>query len=166
MRANSTSWGTKEMAFTAKHQPMPGPAMSAPATAGPTTRDPVMRVLLRPTALGMSTSGTRSVTNARRVGFSSAVTVPAAKVSRKIDQSAAEWVSTSTANAMATTAPIAFMIMSRWCRSRRSASTPPQAPRRRMGRNCAAVTSPTATPLSVRASTNSPMATICIQVPV
>ena len=80
MRAKSQSCGRYERALTAKHQPMPGPAISAPATAGPTTREPVISVLLSPTALGTSMSGTRSVTNARRVGFSRAVTVPAANV--------------------------------------------------------------------------------------
>ena len=51
--------------------------------------------------------------------------------------------------------------------SKRSASTPLQAPNSRTGRNCRAVTKPRADPLLwVRRRTSHPWATACIHVPV
>ena len=47
----------------------------------------------------------------------------------------------------------------------RSASRPPQAPIRSIGRNCSAVVRPTARPLPVRLRTSQIAATVCIQVP-
>jgi hypothetical protein len=47
----------------------------------------------------------------------------------------------------------------------RSASSPPQAPIKSIGRNCSAVVSPTATPLSVSSRMTQIAATVCIQVP-
>ena len=48
---------------------------------------------------------------------------------------------------------------------KRSASSPPQAPKSNIGRNCRAVVRPTARPLPVRLSTSQSAATVCIQVP-
>ena len=55
-----------------------------------------------------------------------------------------------------------------WTRrlSNRSATTPPQAPNSRIGRNCSAVSIPSATPLPVSCRTSHGAATPCIQVPV
>jgi hypothetical protein len=49
---------------------------------------------------------------------------------------------------------------------KRSASTPPQTEKSRMGRNCRAVTTPSAVPLWVSVSTSQSWAMRCIQVPV
>jgi hypothetical protein len=47
----------------------------------------------------------------------------------------------------------------------RSASSPPQAPKSSIGRNCSAVVRPTATPESVRVRISQIAATVCIHVP-
>ncbi len=49
--------------------------------------------------------------------------------------------------------------------SYRSASTPPNGPNSRSGRNCSADTTPSAVPLPVSSSTSHDWATRCIQVP-
>jgi hypothetical protein len=51
------------------------------------------------------------------------------------------------------------------CLSRRSATTPPQAPNSSMGRNCAARTQPRSVPSPPRCSTSQLSATICSHVP-
>ena len=124
-----------------------------------------MRALLSPTALGTSDCGTSSVTRDRRTGLSKALIVPKTSDSAKRVGTVAWPVSTRTERVVARARNAVWVasIMRWW--STRSATTPAQAPSRRIGRNSAAVTRPRATPLPVRSRTTHTMATDCIQVP-
>ena len=74
-------------------------------------------------------------------------------------------VKVSTVNATATSAKADWVRIVNLSRSTRSATTPPQAPSSRTGKNWAAVTTPRAMPLSVSWSTSQITVTVCIHVP-
>ncbi len=151
--------------MTAKHGSTPIVAISTPARAGPTIRAECTITLLRLTALTTRSVPTISITKLCRVGLSTALTVPRAKTSAKTIHGVTTPAAVTVKSASAGNAIVAWVIISSRRFSKRSASNPPHAPNRRIGRNCRAVVSPTATPLPVRPRINQTSATVCIQLP-
>ena len=94
-----------------------------------------MITLLSETALTTRSAPTSSMTNAWRVGLSTALTVPRTSTSTKTIQTVTAPVAVSTHSATAGTIISVWVIISRRRLSWRSASTPPSAPSSRTGRN-------------------------------
>jgi hypothetical protein len=149
----------------AKQGPTPTVAIRIPATAGPTRRAEWTRTLLRLTALTTRSGPTISIAKLCLVGLSTALTVPRTKTSVITIQGATTPLAEIASRASAGAAISAWVTISSRRLAKRSASTPPQAPKRRIGRNCNAVVIPTATPLPVSERTSQTSATICIQLP-
>ena len=137
-----------------------------PAMAGPMMRPALKMVELMATALANSSRPTISTAKACRVGVSTAEMTPTATASTITCQTVTVWVTASRPRINA--APARAL----WVRSRsrrlsdRSASMPPQSPSTTEGRNCSAVTTPSAVAEFVSCSTSQSWATRCIQVPV
>ena len=110
-------------------------AISSPAPAGPRIRAAWIRTLFRPTAFTTRSEPTISITNACRVGWSTAVTRPRARTSPNTIQGTTAPVAVSAQRPSAGTAIVAWVATSRRRFGQRSASTPPQAPTSNMGRN-------------------------------
>ena len=161
----ATIIATKVSALSAKQGTTPKPAISSPATAGPTIRAICTITLLRLTALTTRSGPTISITKLCRVGLSTALTLPIAKTARKTIHGSTTPVAVTAKRPTAGIAISAWVVISSRRFGMRSASSPPQAPNRSIGRNCSAVVRPTATPLSVRLRISQIAATVCIQVP-
>ena len=136
-----------------------------PASAGPTSRAEWIRTLLRLTALTTRSGPTISIAKLCRVGLSTELTVPRTKTSAKTINGVTTPAAVTANRARAGIAISAWVSISRRRFEKRSASRPPQAPKRRIGRNCSAVVIPTARPLPVSERTSQISATICIQLP-
>ena len=139
--------------------------MTLPATAGPMMRDEWITTEFSAIALTTRPEPTISETKACRAGLSTAETRPRMSTSAKTIQASTCPLSVSSHMASAGTAMSACV----WTISRRfgirSASSPPQAPSRRIGRNWSAAVRPTATPLPVSETISHISATVCIQLP-
>ena len=70
-----------------------------------------------------------------------------------------------TPSVIASVPAASWVPMMRFRLSKRSASMPPTGARNRVGRNCIAITVPSAVPLPVSWSTSHAWATLCIHVP-
>ncbi len=157
----------KLAALIRKAGPVPSKAMTRPATPGPASRARLKEALFRATALGRSSAGTSSETNAWRAGASNALATPRPSARRYTCQSSAVPVTTSRPRQRAKKPMAVWVITSSLRLFIRSASTPAKGPRNRMGRNCRPVVTPAAVPSwwvsTVRTSQS--WATRCIQVP-
>ena len=149
----------------AKQGATPTRAIRIPAIAGPTRRAEWIRTLLRLTALTTRSAPTISIAKLWRVGLSTALTVPRTKTRTKTIHGATTPATVTPNRARAGIAISAWVTISRRRFGKRSARRPPQAPKRRIGRNCRAVVIPTARPLPVSERTSQISATICIQLP-
>ena len=155
----------KESALARKHVATPSVAITTAARAGPTMRAVWTRTEFSETALSTWSRSTISLTKLWRVGLSTAVTIPRAKIRAKTTHT---WTSPKAVSAQSTsagTAMSACVTTSSRRFGRRSASRPPQAPATRTGANCRAVETPSATPEPVRRRTSHVSATVCIHVP-
>ncbi len=155
----------KVAALIAKQGSTPTVAIRMPAIPGPAIRATWIRTLLRLTALTTRSAPTISIAKLWRVGLSTAFTVPRAKTIAKTISGVTTPVTVTVKRTSAGSAIIAWVMISRRRLEKRSASSPPQAPNSSMGRNCRAVVSPTAIPLSVSERTSQISATVCIQFP-
>ncbi len=108
---------------------------------------------------------TISITKLCRAGLSIAFTEPRANTSAMTIQTSTAPVTASPNRTRAGIAIAAWVAISSLRLSKRSASTPPYAPKSRIGANWLAVVRPTANPLPVSWSTSHISATICIQFP-
>jgi hypothetical protein len=100
-----------------------------------------------------------------RVGLSTALTVPRAKTSAQTISGVTEPAAVSAKSVSAGRAMSAWVTMSTRRLGRRSASSPPQAPKSRIGTNCRPAVRPTAAPLPVSWTMSHISATFCIQLP-
>ena len=139
--------------------------MITPAIAGPVIRAEWTRTLLRLTALTTRSGPTISITNACRAGLSTASTRPRRAITAKTIQASTAPSAVSRKSSAAGTAIPVWLTISSLRLSKRSASEPPIAPKRRMPANCRAVAMPTAKPESVSVRISHSSATICIQLP-
>jgi len=140
-------------------------AISTPAIAGPTIRALCTITLFRLTALTTRSGPTISITKLWRVGLSMAFTTPRANTSANTIHGSTVPLAASAQSARAGTTIATWVTISSRRLSKRSASRPPKAPKRRIGVNCSAVVRPTATPLWVRLRISHVSATIWIQLP-
>jgi hypothetical protein len=152
-------------ALSAKQGPTPTIAIAIAASAGPTRRAEWIRTLLRLTALTTRSGPTISIAKLCLVGLSIALTLPRKKTSASTIQGWTVPAATIANRASAGSAITACVTISSRRLSKRSARRPPQAPKRRIGRNCSAVVMPTMTPLPVSERISQISATICIQLP-
>ena len=148
-----------------KHGATPIVAIRMPAPAGPRIRAQCTSTLLSPTALTTRSAPTISITKLCLVGLSIAVTAPRAKTSANTIHGTTAPVAVSAQSVSAGSTIAVCVTMSSRRFGKRSATTPPQAPRTSTGRNCSAAVTPTATPLPVSERINHISATICIQLP-
>ena len=155
----------KDRAFSRKHGPTPSSAITTPAAAGPTIRALCTITLLSATALTVRSGPTSSVTKLWRAGLSSALTAPRANTSANTIQTSTAPPIVSAHSVSAGTAISAWVTISSLRLLMRSASTPPIAPKTRIGRNCSAAVRPTAVPVPVSFTTSHISATVCIQLP-
>ena len=144
---------------------MPTVAIRIPAPAGPKMRAEWMRTLLRPTAFTTRSEPTISITKLCRVGLSTALTAPRTKTRPKTIHGSTTPPAVSAQSISAGTAIAVWLTISSRRFANRSAITPPQAPKTRIGRNWSAEVTPTATPLPVSSRISHISATICIQLP-
>jgi len=152
-------------ALRAKQGSTPKPTISRPAIVGPIRRPAWISTLLRLTALTRRSGPTISIAKLCRVGLSTALTLPRRKTRTNTIQGATAPLAVTASSTRAGAAISAWVTISSLRFGKRSASTPPQAPKSRIGRNCSAVVRPTARPLPVSESTSQTSATICIQLP-
>ena len=152
-------------ALIRKHGATPTVAIRIPALAGPRIRAEWIRTLLRPTALTTRSAPTISITKLCRVGLSTELTAPRTKTRANTIHGSIAPPAVRPHSASAGAAIVAWVTMSSERFGQRSASTPPQAPNSRIGRNCSADVTPTATPLPVSSRMSHISATICIQLP-
>jgi hypothetical protein len=117
------------------------------------------------TALTTRSGPTISITKACRAGLSNAVTRPRANTSPRTIHVSTPPESVRTHNATAGIAMRTAVTISSRRFGKRSASRPPHAPSRRMGRNCRAAVRPTAKPECVSCTMSHISATVCIQLP-
>ena len=129
-------------------------------------RETLFVVLAIPTAPVRSSGPTISCTNDDRTGVSKELTVPIAAANTNRLQTRMVSVTTMTPSAVASSPASTCVVCRILQRLSRSASAPANAPSSSVGMNCTAVTRPRSSPRPVRCSTNHPMATVCIQVPV
>ncbi len=155
----------KLAALTRKHGSTPQSRISVPAIAGPITRAAWTRTLLRLTALTTRSGPTISITKLWRAGFSIEFAVPRRKTSVKTIQGATTPVTVTAKSISAGTAIASWVAVISRRFGMRSASTPPQAAKSSIGRNCSADTIPAATPLPVSARISHSSATIWVQFP-
>jgi len=155
----------KVSALRAKQGSTPTPTIRRPARVGPTSRAEWISTLLRLTALTTRSGPTISIAKLCLVGLSTALTVPRRKTRTKTIQGATVPPRESASSASAGSAIRAWVIINRLRFGKRSASTPPHAPKSRIGRNWRAVVVPTARPLPVSERISQTSATICIQFP-
>jgi hypothetical protein len=153
------------IALMKKQASTPSSAMSPPAAAGPRMRDECTTTELSATALTTRSAPTISLTNAWRAGLSMARTVPRTSTSPKTIHASTAPPAASAQSASAGIAISVCVIVSSRRLSSRSASTPPQLPSSRIGRNCRPAVMPTAAPLPVSSTISHISATICIQLP-
>ena len=139
--------------------------MTSPAAAGPTMRAEWTSALLRLTALTSRSAPTISIAKLWRVGLSTALTEPRAKTSAQTIQGSTVPAAVIAHRIRAGRAMSVWVTISSERLGSRSASRPPNAPKRRKGRNWSAEVTPTATPLPVRERISHISATICIQLP-
>ncbi len=99
------------------------------------------------------------------MGLSTELTEPRTKTSANTIHGSTAPVAVRPQSASAGRAIVACVTISSLRLGQRSASTPPQAPKRRIGRNWSADVTPTATPLPVSSRISHISATICIQLP-
>ena len=151
--------------MTAKHAETPNSAISAPAAAGPRMRAVCTTTEFSATALTTRSAPTISATNACRAGLSIAVTMPRVSTSANTIQVSTEPPAVRPHSAKAGSAISSWVTVRSVRLSNRSASTPPQAPNRSIGRNCRPAVIPTAAPLPVSCTISHISATICIQLP-
>jgi hypothetical protein len=162
---SATIIAPKLAALTRKHGSTPQRRISPPAIAGPITREAWTRTLLRLTALTTRSGPTISMTKLWRAGFSIEFAVPRMKTRAKTIHGATTPVTVTAKRVSAGTAIASWVIVIRRRFGMRSASTPPQAAKSSIGRNCRADTMPTATPLPVSARISHTSATIWVQFP-
>ena len=108
---------------------------------------------------------TISTTKLWRAGLSSELTAPRAKTSANTIHGSTAPVAVSAHSASAGAIIAVCVAISSVRFGQRSASTPPQAANRSIGRNCSAEVTPTAIPLPVSSRISHISATICIQLP-
>ena len=165
IRQSARIIAAKVSELRAKQGPTPAIAMTRAASAGPTRRAEWISTLLRLTALTTRSGPTISIAKLCRVGLSIALTEPRTKTSASTIHASTAPAETIAKRARAGNTISAWVTISNRRLSKRSASSPPQAPKRRIGRNCSAVVMPTMTPLPVNERTSQISATICIQLP-
>ena len=165
MPQSATIIAPKDRAFSRKHGPTPSSAITAPAAAGPTIRALWTITEFSATALTVRSGPTSSVTKLWRAGLSSALIAPRVKTSAKTIQTSMCPPTVRPHSASAGSAISAWVTISSLRLLMRSASTPPIAPKTRIGRNCSAATRPTAVPEPVSFTTSHISATVCIQLP-
>ena len=165
MPRRATNIAPKLSALTRKHGATPSVRIRTPATAGPKIRAAWIRTLLRPTALTTRSAPTISIAKLWRVGLSIALTAPRAKTSAKTIHGATTPAAVTANRASAGSAMLSWVTISSRRFETRSASSPPHAPKSRIGRNCSAETIPAATPLPVSARISHISATIWVQLP-
>ncbi len=133
--------------------------------AGPTMRAQWTITLFRLTAFTTRSGPTISITKLCRVGLSTAFTAPRANTSANTIHGSTAPLAASAHSTSAGTTMATWVTISSRRLSKRSASSPPKAPKSRIGANCSAVVRPTATPLPVRVRISHVSATIWIQLP-
>ena len=148
-----------------KHSSTPTVAISTPAIAGPTIRAQCTITLFRLTAFTTRSGPTISMTKLCRVGLSTAFTAPRANTSANTIHGSTAPLAASAQSSTAGTTIATWVTISSRRLSKRSASKPPNAPNSRIGANCSAVVSPTATPLWVSVRISHVSATIWTQLP-
>ena len=163
---SATSIATKLSALSAKHGPTPRTAITVPASAGPAMRLVWTTTELSATALTIRSCPTSSITNDCRAGLSIASTEPRARTSANTISVVTWPVATSAHSVSAGSAISACVYWSSRSFGTRSASRPPQAPNKSIGRNCRAAVRPTLTPEPVSCTISHISAMICIQLPV
>ena len=140
--------------------------MTAPALAGPMIRALWTMTEFSETALTTRSAPTSSMTKLWRVGLSTALTAPRTKTSAQtIERRRPSPPTVSAKSVSAGSAMSAWVTMSTRRLGRRSASSPPQAPKSRIGTNCSPAVRPTAAPLPVSWTMSHISATVCIQLP-
>ncbi len=165
MPQSATIIAPNDSALSRKHGPTPSSAITAPAAAGPTIRALWTITEFSATALTVRSGPTSSVTKLWRAGLSRALIAPRTNTSAKTIQTSTEPPTTSAHSASDGRAISACVTSSSLRLLMRSASTPPIAPKSRIGRNCSAAVRPTAVPEPVSFSTSHISATVCIQLP-
>ena len=165
MIARAPITAMNDTAFTKKQGATPAQAMSTAPIAGPMMRDELITTELSPTALARSSGPTISYTKLCCDGMPSAMEMPVRPVSTQIIHTVTTSVTTRTARTRARTAAAVWVAIRSLRLSTRSASAPPQAPRKSTGPNCRPTVIPRSTELPVRLSTSQFWATDCIQVP-
>ncbi len=155
----------KVAALIKKQGATPTVRISAPPAAGPKIRAAWIKTLLRPTALTTRSAPTISITKLWRVGLSTELTAPRAKTSANTIHGSTVPEAVSPQSASAGSAIAVWVTASSLRFGQRSARTPPQAPKTRIGKNCSAEVTPTAIPLPVSSRISHISATICIQLP-
>jgi len=163
---NAPTTARYERAFARKHGPIPSVAIKSPASTGPAMRAAFITTPFRDTAFGTSRAPTISITNACRAGMSTSVTIPSRKAKTYTIGRLAKPVTVRMPRPSARAPETLCEITIRRRLSARSATRPPHGPARRTGRNCRAVTIPSASPPPESLSTSQAWATDCIQVPV
>ena len=165
MRRSAITITGKVRALSKKHSSTPTVAISTPAMAGPTMRAQCTITLFRLTAFTTRSGPTISITKLWRVGLSTALTTPRANTSANTVHGSTVPLAASAHSSTAGTTIATWVTISSRRLSKRSASSPPKAPNSRIGANCSAVVSPTATPLWVRVRISHVSATIWTQLP-
>ena len=151
--------------MTRKHGPTPSSAINVPAAAGPRMREQWTTTEFSATALTTRPGPTISTTNAWRAGLSTATIVPRTSTRASTIQACTAPVSASANRVKAGTAIETCVTVNSRRLGIRSASRPPHAPNRRIGRNWSPAVRPTPTPDPVNFSISHISATICIQLP-
>ena len=165
IRASAVSIAANDSALSAKQVPTPASAMTAPAVAGPMIRALWTMTEFSETALTTRSAPTSSMTKLWRVGLSTALTAPRTKTSAHTISGVTVPPTVSAKSVSAGSAISACVTMSTRRFGRRSAISPPQAPKSRMGTNCSPAVRPTAAPLPVSWTMSHISATVCIQLP-
>ena len=165
MRSRPAITAMKLTPLRKKQAVTPTRPIRMPPSAGPTIRAALKTAEFRPTAFVTSSTPTISMTNAWRVGMSTALTSPSSAASSRMCHTCATFAKLSAASTKARSIEAVCVPTSVARLGRTSAMMPPNSPRIRTGRNWAAATIPSQNGSWVRRSTSHARPIDCIQVP-